>query len=70
MIHSHIHRVVSLKAKSAPLLGGALSRWTTDVIAHTEDGNEITLTFFSDGPLEIQGAEFVNHVASGQTEPA
>jgi hypothetical protein len=69
MINSSIHRVVSLKAVSGPLACG-YSRWTTDVIAKTEDGNEIKMTFFSEGPLQIEGAEFVNHVASGQTEPA
>lgn len=70
MITSSIHRVVEITAKSAPLLGGASSRWTTDITAATEDGTEVAFTFFSDGPLVIQGAEFVNHVASGQTEDA
>lgn len=69
MISSSIHRVVDIKAKSAALVG-AYGRWTTDIVAQTEDGQTVSFTFFSDGPLQIQGAEFVNLVASGQTETA
>lgn len=70
MISSSIHRVVEIKAKSAALIGGMDSRWTTDIVAQTEDGQTVSFTFFSAEPLVIQGAELVNHVASGETEPA
>jgi len=70
MISSSIHRVVEIKAKSGPLIGGMEGRWTTDIVAKTEDGQTVSFTFFSAAPLVIDGAAFVNHVASGQTEPA
>jgi hypothetical protein len=70
VIASSIHGVVAIKTKSAPLLGGEVGRWTTDIVATLEDGQTVSFTFFSAAPLSIQGAEFVNYVASGETEAA
>jgi hypothetical protein len=61
-----IHRVGSIVVRTGSVMNGHI--WTE--FTFIAEGGEYTVTAYSKKPLEIEGASHVNHIASGEPEPA
>lgn len=57
------HGITSISVRSTTI---SAKTWTTTLVAMNDNGSIFELTLFSNKPLEIEGADHVNHVASAQ----
>ena len=65
-ISTDIHRVKSISMKTGKVSSGTV--WTEFTFS-TEDG-ELMVTAYSKDAITVEGSDHVNHVASGEPEPA
>jgi hypothetical protein len=62
---TNIHRVKAIRVRATVFETFVSHEFTFK----TEDGGEITVSGFASSVLTIEGADHVNHVASGETKP-
>lgn len=72
MPHSttNVHRITAIRVKATSLGSGRAAFISTEFTFVAEDGTTSTVSAFSKDFLQIEGASHVNHIASGEPEPA
>ncbi len=67
---TNVHRITAIRVKATPLGAGSAAFISTEFTFVAEDGTTSTVSAFSKDFLQIEGSDHVNHVASGEQEPA